>query len=58
MSDINIIYTLIEDINGDGLYIITVNKLKYIAYIKNKNEFETLKNIKDIIVFRLLYQYL
>ncbi len=56
MSDINIIYTLIEDINGDGLYIITVNKLKYIAYIKNKNEFETLKNIKDIIDETLLEQ--
>jgi hypothetical protein len=56
MSDINIIYTLIEDVTGDGLYIITVNKLKYIAYIKNKNEFETLKNIKDIIDETLLEQ--
>jgi len=56
MSDINIIYTLTEDITGDGLYIITVNKLKYISYIKNKNELETLKNIKDIIDETLLEQ--
>ena len=49
MGDIEILYTLIENIDKEGLYIITINKLKYISYIKNKDELETLKNIKDII---------